>query len=76
MSEKIKIGKKKILVILASPRSQGNVESISDGVYIGECDVDFIYVKAEVRRKDGKIQGIKLLKHKNDRGLWQSLSST
>lgn len=42
--------------------------SIADGVYTGECDVDFIYAKVAVTMKDGQIQSIDLLEHKNDRG--------
>ena len=45
-----------------------NISNIADGSYTGECDVDFIYAKVEVNVKDGKITGIKLLEHKNERG--------
>ena len=34
----------------------------SDGVYIGECDVNFIYAKVEVTLHDGKIINIKISK--------------
>lgn len=44
------------------------LEGIAAGVYTGECDVDFIYAKVAVTMKDGKIQSIDLVKHKNDRG--------
>ena len=41
---------------------------VPDGVYVGEYDVDFIYVKVEVTIEDGEIAGIDLLEHKNGRG--------
>lgn len=45
-----------------------NISDVSDGVYIGEYDVDFIYVKVEVTVENGKITSINLLEHKNGRG--------
>ena len=45
-----------------------NFREISDGVYIGYYDVDFIYAKVEVTVKEGKIIDIVLLEHKNDKG--------
>lgn len=45
-----------------------DISSIPDGTYIGECDVDFIYAKAEVIIQNGEIININLLEHKNDRG--------
>lgn len=42
--------------------------SIADGVYIGDCDVDFIYAKVEVTITDGKLSKIRLIEHRNDRG--------
>lgn len=44
------------------------IESIEDGTYIGECNVDFIYVKAEVTVLHGAITEIELLEHKQERG--------
>lgn len=41
---------------------------MSDGIYIGEYDVNFIYAKVEVTVQDGKITNIELLGHKNERG--------
>jgi len=45
-----------------------DVSQIKDGTYVGECDVNYIYVKAEVTVQGGKIEKIMLLEHKNDRG--------
>ncbi len=44
------------------------LENIADGVYVGDCDVEFIYAKVAVTVKDGQIEKIDLLEHKNDRG--------
>lgn len=44
------------------------ISTIPDGVYIGECDVDFIRAKVEVYVTEGRIEEIKLLEHDNDRG--------
>ncbi len=43
--------------------------STPDGVYIGECDVQFIYAKVEVTVKDHRIADIRLLEHRHDRGI-------
>lgn len=45
-----------------------NLENVKDGIYKGECDVGYIYVKAEVVIKDGMIVSINLLEHRNERG--------
>ncbi len=45
-----------------------DASNIPDGSYIGECDVQYIYAKVEVQVEGGKITGIQLLKHKNERG--------
>ena len=45
-----------------------DISSVSDGTYIGEYDVDFIYAKVEVVVQDGKIVTINLLEHRHDRG--------
>lgn len=45
-----------------------NISDVSDGIYIGEYDVNFIYAKVEVTVQDGKITNIELLEHKNERG--------
>lgn len=45
-----------------------NVADISDGIYMGEYDVNFIYVKVEVTVKNGKIISINILEHRNERG--------
>lgn len=41
---------------------------IPDGVYVGECDVNFIYAKVEVTVQNGTITSIDILEHKNGRG--------
>ena len=45
-----------------------DVSKIPNGVYVGECDVNFIYAKVMVTIKDGEIENIDLVEHKNDRG--------
>lgn len=45
-----------------------NLENISDGTYIGECDVDFIYAKVSVTVQNNRIIDIQLLEHKNGKG--------
>ena len=40
---------------------------VPDGIYIGECDVQFIYAKAQVWVLGGKITDIQL-EHRNGRG--------
>ena len=45
-----------------------NISDISDGVYIGEYDVNFIYAKVEVTVQNGKITNINILEHRNERG--------
>lgn len=45
-----------------------DVSKIYDGKYIGEYDVRFISAKVLVDVKDGKIENIKILEHKNEKG--------
>lgn len=45
-----------------------NVADISDGIYMGEYDVNFIYAKVEVTVENGKIISINILEHRNERG--------
>lgn len=45
-----------------------NISDVSDGIYIGEYDVNFIYAKLKVSVKNGKIADIDILEHKNGRG--------
>ncbi|MBD5098417.1 MAG: FMN-binding protein [Clostridiales bacterium] len=45
-----------------------NVSDVSDGIYIGEYDVNFIYAKVEVTVQNGKIIDISILEHKHERG--------
>ncbi len=45
-----------------------DISKIPNGIYTGDYDVGFIYVKVEVTVKDGSIVSIKLLEHKNEKG--------
>ncbi len=45
-----------------------DISNIDDGIYDGECDVDYIKAKVRVEVKDHQIVNIKLLKHVNERG--------
>lgn len=45
-----------------------SISDVSDGVYIGDYDVNFIYAKVEVAVQNGKITNIDILEHKNARG--------
>lgn len=45
-----------------------DISHIPDGIYVGECDVNFVYAKVEVTVQNGKITDIAILEHKNGRG--------
>ena len=45
-----------------------NISDISDGVYIGEYDVNFIYAKVEVTVQNGEITNINILEYRHERG--------
>ncbi len=45
-----------------------DISDVSDGVYVGEYDVDFVYAKVEVTVQNGVITNIDILEHKNGRG--------
>ena len=45
-----------------------NISDVSDGVYIGEYDVNFIYVKVEVTVQNGEITDIIILEHRHEHG--------
>ncbi|MCD8379653.1 MAG: FMN-binding protein [Lachnospiraceae bacterium] len=45
-----------------------DVTNVSDGSYIGEYDVNFIYAKVEVTVEDGMIVSINILEHRHERG--------
>lgn len=45
-----------------------DIADVSDGIYIGEYDVDFIYAKVEVTVEDGEIVNINILEHRHERG--------
>lgn len=49
--------------------SEVSPSQVADGVYIGECDVDFIYAKVSVVVENGTIHDISILEHKNGRGV-------
>lgn len=45
-----------------------DLSNVSDGIYIGECSVDYIKAKVEVEVKSHQIVNIELLEHINERG--------
>lgn len=45
-----------------------DLSKVSDGIYIGECSVDYIRAKVEVEVKAHQIVNIELLEHINERG--------
>ena len=45
-----------------------DIDDVSDGIYIGEYDVNFIYAKVEVTVEDGEIVSINILEHRHERG--------
>ncbi len=45
-----------------------DLSAISDGVYVGEYDVNFIYAKVEVTVRNGEMTDIIMLEHKQERG--------
>lgn len=48
--------------------SEPELRDVADGIYVGECSVDFISVKVQVSVKNGKLDDIRLLEHRNERG--------
>ncbi len=45
-----------------------NISHVSDGVYVGEYDVNFIYAKVEVTVENGEIKSVNILEHRQERG--------
>ena len=45
-----------------------DIADVSDGIYMGEYDVNFIYAKVEVTVEDGEIVSINILEHRHERG--------
>lgn len=45
-----------------------DMSAISDGKYIGDYDAGYIYAKVQITVKNGKITGIEVLEHRNERG--------
>ena len=45
-----------------------DLSALPDGTYEGECDVGFIYARAAVTVRDGRIASVDLLAHENGRG--------
>ncbi len=45
-----------------------NISDVSDGVYIREYDVNFIYAKVEVTVENGEIKSVNILEHRQERG--------
>lgn len=48
--------------------SEVDLSSVPDGVYVGECDVDFIYAKVQVTIAGGVISNIDIINHRNEKG--------
>lgn len=48
--------------------SDVDLSLIPDGIYMGECDVHFIYAKVAVTVRSGRITALNVLEHRNDRG--------
>jgi len=44
------------------------LSQINDGIYTGECDVDFIRAKVLVTVKGGRLQAVVLVEHYNGKG--------
>lgn len=44
------------------------IANVSDSIYIGECDANFIYAKVEVTVQNGEIEKIKILGNQHERG--------
>ena len=45
-----------------------DIADVSNGIYIGEYDVNFIYAKVEVTVEDWEIVSINILEHRHERG--------
>ncbi len=54
--------------LAALPYESVAMNRVSDGAYLGESDAGLVQVKVEVNVQDHKIEGVKILEHKNGRG--------
>lgn len=45
-----------------------DITKITDGTYVGECNVNFIHAKVEVTIQEGIITNIEILEHRNQQG--------
>ncbi|MDD3240790.1 MAG: FMN-binding protein [Lachnospira sp.] len=45
-----------------------NLENVADGVYVGDCNVGYIYAKVRVTVADHKLVKTELLEHRTERG--------
>ena len=54
--------------LAALPYAPVDMNRVADGVYQGESDAGLVFAKVEVRVRDHKIEGVKILEHKNGRG--------
>ena len=45
-----------------------SISSLEDGEYVGEYDAGYIYAKVKVTIRNGRIQELSLLEHRNERG--------
>lgn len=48
--------------------SNVNLENVADGVYVGDCNVGYIYAKVRVTVADHKLVKTELLEHRTERG--------
>lgn len=48
--------------------AEPDLSNVSDGVYTGSCNVGYIYAKVNVTVKNGSIENIDLVEHRNERG--------
>lgn len=45
-----------------------DLKALKNGTYYGSCDVGYIFAKVKVSVKNGKIEDIKIVEHRNERG--------
>jgi uncharacterized protein with FMN-binding domain len=45
-----------------------DITCIKDGNYVGEYDAGYIFAKVKVKVEDGRIEDIKIMEHRNERG--------
>lgn len=55
-------------MIRAITVQEPDLSKISDGEYLGECDLDLVYAKVKVVMNGGKIKDIRILEHRKGNG--------